>query len=158
VGEIVDDAVQLTIERFKIHNIDFSIDYQKLSCDDHLQCKRIQLEQILINLLNNAFDAVNRLEERWIKLEIVDAGDEMVFALSNSGPPIPEELRDRLFEPLFTTKEIGEGTGLGLSISADIANNHHGQLYLDEMSGFTRFVLVVPKRQNPNDTLGEHNG
>jgi signal transduction histidine kinase len=154
LGEVIEDAVQLTLERFKINSVDFSIEYRGLVCGDRLQCKRIQLAQILINLLNNAFDAVVQLKERWIRLQIVDAGDNIEFVLSNSGPPIAEEIRDRLFEPLFTTKEIGKGTGLGLSISADIAASHRGRLYLDKTSEFTRFVLTVPRRQIREDASG----
>lgn len=65
--------------------------------------------------------------------------------MQNSGPPISKEIREKIMNPFFTTKEVGKGTGLGLSISSQIAKKHNGELYLDPISVHTRFVLRIPK-------------
>jgi len=147
IGEVVDDAVQMTAERFRVNGVNFAIQFVELTRDELIQCKRIQIAQILINLLNNAFDAVMQLQEKWIRMEVAVRDDNIVFSLVDSGEGISAALQERLFEPLFTTKEIGKGTGLGLSISREIAQNHHGELYYEAESGHTRFVLTLPRRQ-----------
>ncbi len=64
--------------------------------------------------------------------------------MADNGPGIPESIRHRLFDPFFSTKEIGEGTGLGLSICHGIADAHGGSLSLDSEEGGTTFVLSLP--------------
>ena len=70
------------------------------------------------------------------------------IVVEDSGPGIPGNIKDRIFEPMFTSKDIGKGTGIGLSISHDIAKNHGGILVLDHGSANTRFVLMLPKKNN----------
>ncbi|RZA04517.1 MAG: HAMP domain-containing histidine kinase, partial [Proteobacteria bacterium] len=65
----------------------------------------------------------------------------------DSGEGISPEIYRKIFQPFFTTKEIGKGTGMGLSISLGIAEAHHGRLYIDESSPNTCFVLELPQRQ-----------
>ncbi len=114
--------------------------------DLFVQCRSIELSQVLLNLINNAHDAVKDLPpDRWIKFEISSSAEFVRVAISNSGPNISAELRDKLFNPFFTTKPIGQGTGLGLSISLGIMKSHHGNLTLDKDSSHTKFVLKILK-------------
>lgn len=92
------------------------------------------LEQVLINLLVNALDAMEEaaLAERRIEIdcEFSPEVDAVILALRDHGPGIPAEVQDRLFEPLFTTKPAGQGTGLGLSITYGTSiwrEHHHGR-------------------------------
>ena len=64
--------------------------------------------------------------------------------MANSGPPIPEDLAEKIMDPFFTTKEVGEGTGLGLSISSNIAKEHGGTLELDLTERHPCFLLTLP--------------
>jgi signal transduction histidine kinase len=112
-----------------------------------IECRPTEISQILLNLLNNAFDAVFSLSEKWVELQVEELPDEIRIQVTDSGSGISKGIREKLMQPFFTTKEPGKGTGLGLSISNRIALKHHGKIYLDESCKNTRFVLVLPKRQ-----------
>ncbi len=109
--------------------------------------KPTQISQVMINLLNNAFDAVMERpndKERWISLEVRSDATCCEIAVTDSGPGISEENQKDLFQSFFTTKPVGKGTGLGLSISKKLIENHNGQLYFDRSSKHTRFVIHLP--------------
>lgn len=103
-----------------------------------------QISQVLLNLLNNAFDAVENLENRWVKVELAKEKDKIFILVSDSGAGISTTDQAKLFDPFFTTKEVGKGTGLGLSISRGIVERHNGKLYLDTSKINTTFVVELP--------------
>src|SRR5262249_34026595 len=105
-----------------------------------------QIGQVLLNLLSNAFDAVEHAPEKWVALSFSHQDGRVEIAIEDSGPGIPGDLRQRMFQPFFTTKPVGKGTGLGLSISHGIIHAHGGSLVLDESSDHTRFVMSLPLR------------
>jgi two-component system sensor histidine kinase DctS len=111
-----------------------------------LECRPTQLSQILLNLLNNAHDAIINQSNRWIRIEIADLGDELEIAVVDSGSGIPEAVRDKLMQPFFTTKQTGKGMGLGLSIVAGLVEAHGGTITIDSTHPNTRFVVRLPKR------------
>ena len=111
-----------------------------------VHCRGNQMSQVILNLLNNANDAISHLPEKWIRLEVEQTDNAILIAVSNSGPKIPPEVAEQIFRPFFTTKPVGKGTGLGLSISMRIMGDHKGSLSLDEFSAHTRFVISLPKR------------
>jgi C4-dicarboxylate-specific signal transduction histidine kinase len=121
--------------------------------DVHLEidCRPVQITQVLVNLIGNALDAVKAVDERWIRLEVRDLGDEVEVAVVDSGRGVPPELRLRVLQPFFTTKGPGGGMGLGLSIAAGVAADHRGRLYYDESSRATRFAFRHPKRQDSSE-------
>ncbi len=84
------------------------------------------IEQVLVNLLNNALHAVDGPGE--VELRATVAGSRVVFEVEDTGPGIPPEVLPRVFEPFFTTKPLGKGTGLGLSVSHSIVEQHGGTL------------------------------
>lgn len=141
--KIVDGTLALCSERFKLHGIETRVSEIKDSLT--LSCRESQIGQVLLNLFNNAFDAIKTLDQKWIQLEIGERGDQLEIVMTDSGPGIPESTRARLFQPFFTTKEIGKGTGLGLSISRGIAQSHGGDLQLDATCKNTQFTLSLPK-------------
>ncbi|HEY6309172.1 MAG TPA: PAS domain S-box protein [Candidatus Angelobacter sp.] len=111
-------------------------------------CREVQIAQALLNLLQNAFDAVVEKEgDRWVKIEVGTYADSVAISVIDNGPGIPPELRSRIMEPFFTTKEVGKGTGLGLSLSKTIAEEHGGKLEYGQNNGHTRFSLVLPLAQ-----------
>ncbi len=114
--------------------------------------KQQEIGQVLINLLNNAFDAMREksVGDNAYTPELTIAtrrlNDAVQIRISDNGPGIPNELRDKIFEPFFTTKSPGEGTGLGLSLSYDIVTNGHGGTLImksEEGLGAT-FILSLP--------------
>lgn len=147
IKDIIRDATGITIERFNTKGITFNVCYHAGSETSSLPCQRLQIAQVLINLLNNAFDAALASEDKWIRLDVYDNGKAIDISVTDSGAGVPVEMQDRIFEPLYTSKAIGQGTGLGLSISAEIIRNHNGTLQLDTQSSNTRFVMSLPKPQ-----------
>jgi C4-dicarboxylate-specific signal transduction histidine kinase len=111
------------------------------------ECRASQISQVILNLLNNAFDAISGQPEPWIRVEVSDEGDYFQIAVSDSGAKIPDDVAKKIMTPFFTTKPPGKGTGLGLSVSSTILSDHGGGLSLDRHSQNTRFVMSLPKHR-----------
>ena len=141
VARIVADTVELCNERFRHHAIELRVD--PIPAELYASCRGIQISQILLNLLGNAFDAIETQSVRWVRIRTESDDEEVRIAVLDSGPGVPPDLENRIMEPFFTTKEVGKGTGLGLSVSKGIAEAHGGQLILDKASLDTCFVLTL---------------
>lgn len=142
---ILENTIEFGRERFRKREVTVTLEETDASLD--VECRDTQIIQILVNLLNNAADAIQGQPERWIRLGAEAVGDWVHIHVTDSGSGIPEELRARIFEPFFTTKGAGKGSGLGLHISHSLAAQHGGALEIDAHSPNTRFVLRLPKRQ-----------
>jgi C4-dicarboxylate-specific signal transduction histidine kinase len=140
---IINDALVLCQNRFISHGIELRITPPAPGIE--LECRPVQIGQVLLNLLSNSFDAVVGRPEKWVALETTESAGQVHFTVTDSGAGVPEEIAAKLFQPFFTTKELGKGTGLGLSISKGIADAHQGTLTLDPRSSRTRFVLCLPQ-------------
>lgn len=149
VQVILDDTLALCREKFAVHGI--TLEVADVDRDLTLECQRVQISQVLLNLLNNAFDAVQMLPVRWVRLGVSREGDSIQISVTDSGRGIPREIADKAMQPFFTTKPVGKGTGLGLSISNAIAESHHGQLSIDSRGPNTRIVLSLPIRHSSSD-------
>ena len=132
-------------ERFRFHGI--QVEITDIRRDLMIDCRAVQISQVLLNLLNNAHDAVRKILETLDTLLITDLGDQVEFAVLDDQPGVQVELERRFLLPFFTTKEIGKGTGLGSSVSKAIVEDHHGSLRLDSSGPHTRFVMTLQKRQ-----------
>src|SRR5439155_14415482 len=105
----------------------------------------IQMEQVFINLLTNARDAMADSPRKTIRISgsVGSAGTELAFA--DTGPGIPPGLERRIFDPFFTTKEVGKGTGLGLSIAYGIIKEHGGTISVVSRPGEgATFLIQLP--------------
>jgi C4-dicarboxylate-specific signal transduction histidine kinase len=111
-----------------------------------------RIEQVLINLVNNARDAMETKKELGItdRANILTVrsfreNDRVVVSVTDTGTGIPQKMRERIFEPFFTTKDVGKGTGLGLSISFGIVRDYEGTIELETTEGVgTTFKLSFP--------------
>ena len=112
----------------------------------------VRLEQVLVNLIGNALQAMAETPEPTLILS-VEVEDERVFiGVSDSGPGIPEVHLARIFEPFFTTKSPGSGLGLGLSISARIIRDLSGNIDASNVPGAgARFTITLPRMEKPDD-------
>ena len=139
VSEIFDDALLLCEERLRHSSIQF--DVAAFADDPVVVCRPVQIVQVLINLLNNAYDAAIETEEKWVKLDyrILDKCCEI--SVANGGVRLPSSMLETVVKPFFTTKPAGKGTGLGLSISQRILHAHESTLSLDPDSPRTRFFF-----------------
>lgn len=143
--EIVDEALVLCRERF-IHRGVHLIE-PEIPDELFVQCRHSEILQVVVNLLNNAFDAVEDLDERWVRLELAQGHDITELSVVDSGRGVASHIQERMMEPFFTTKVFGRGTGLGLSISQKIVESHQGRLFLDVDSPNTKFVVQIPHAQ-----------
>lgn len=102
-----------------------------------------ELNQVWTNLIENAVDAMNGTGE--LRVRIFREGDSAVVEFGDSGPGVPPAIMPRLFQPFFTTKDIGKGTGLGLHLSRDVVvNRHKGHINVTSVPGDTRFSVHLP--------------
>jgi len=105
-----------------------------------------QLNQVFMNLLTNAAQAVGSLDDASIRVTTEAHPDRVVVKVSDNGPGIPETVLPRIFDPFFTTKEVGQGTGLGLSIVHGIVERHAGTIEVDSLEGQgTTFTVTLPR-------------
>lgn len=144
VRSILEETLSLCQTRMKDAQVDLVLPSEITAA---IQCRPTQLSQVFLNLLNNAFDAVKDCPVKRIQIEIEESSHELVIRINDSGAGIPIEIRDRIFQPFFTTKEVGKGTGLGLSISSGIIRAHGGSLELDSARAETCFVIRLPRSQ-----------
>jgi signal transduction histidine kinase len=104
-----------------------------------------QLEQVIVNLIANARDALADRPQRELRLTTTHADGHVVIAVSDTGSGIPPDALERIFEPFYTTKEPGRGTGLGLAISRGIVEDHRGSLKVESTLGQgTTFQVILP--------------
>ena len=158
VREVVEDALKLIGAQLKVHGIDVRVGL----ADDLPTCRGwpFQMEQVLLNLLTNARDALDERRARiqageeegvdsW--LPVVEIGTIQKesgwvrLEVSDTGGGIPEKVLPRIFEPFFTTKEVGKGTGLGLALARTTVERQGGRLEIDNRPGEgVTFAVVLP--------------
>jgi signal transduction histidine kinase len=154
VNNSVENAVALLGVQMATHGIDMDVDLDGSLPDAY--GNPFQYEQVALNLLTNARDAI---EERLLRETEADASDtvpgaiavrtsasdgSIVLDIEDNGTGIPEDLRMRVFDPFFTTKAPGKGTGLGLSISFGIIRDMGGAIEIEAREPGTRFRVIVP--------------
>jgi PAS domain S-box-containing protein len=143
VTRILEETLEVCQERFKSHGVNLLL--PDIDPALSVSCREVQIGQVLLNLLQNAFDAVaEQPGERWVRLAVFARDGAAEFCVTDSGPGIPPELRSKIMEPFFTTKDVGKGTGLGLSVSRKIVEDHGGKLELREENGHPCFSFRLP--------------
>jgi signal transduction histidine kinase len=106
-----------------------------------------QINQIFMNLLTNAAQALVGRDDGTITIDTKADGDHVVARITDNGPGIPPDVLPRIWDPFFTTKEVGEGTGLGLSIVHELVERHHGSIEVDTKVGAgTTFTIRLPRQ------------
>ena len=107
-----------------------------------------QLQQVILNILDNALDAVERDGEIMVRTRLGEDEREVVLSVKDNGPGIPKEILQRLFDPFFTTKKVGEGTGLGLSICYSIVEKLGGRIEVSSEPGQgAEFNVHLPRQR-----------
>jgi C4-dicarboxylate-specific signal transduction histidine kinase len=144
VNAIIHGATSLCREKFKNSSVDLRI--SQLPPDLVINCRSTEIRQVLLNLLNNSFDAVQKLPHKWIQIDFAVTDSDYRLSVTDSGAGLPIEIQERMFQPFFSTKDLGKGTGLGLSVSQGVIENHGGSLVFDNSSKNTRFVIILPRQ------------
>ncbi len=155
VADIIDGALSLAGSLLRKNQITLQTSIAEQMPSVVCQSQRIQ--QVLINLLTNARDALNERYPGYDENKIVrilacpfshEAEKWVRITIEDLGNGISEETLERVFDPFFTTKAVGSGTGLGLSVSHGIVRDHFGELRVNSVPGeFTRFILELPTQR-----------
>ncbi|MGE0171807.1 MAG: sensor histidine kinase [Oligoflexales bacterium] len=143
VNDLVHEAVAFCQKHAEQNGVLISV--VASSQDLRLQCRPVQISQVIVNFVNNAVDAVSEFKEKWMEIVTESNGNDVVITITDSGNGIKKEIQEKIMKPFFTTKSIGKGTGLGLSISQTIINSHGGKITIDNSCRNTRFVIRLPK-------------
>ncbi len=143
VNDALMESVNLKRYNLKVNNVDL-----QLSLSDSLPptlADSHQLQQVFVNILNNACDALAASKGGTLKIGTEQKGKQLKIVFEDDGPGIPRENIKRLFDPFFTTKEIGKGTGLGLSIAYGVIQEHGGSIEVESEPGRgARFTVEIP--------------
>lgn len=152
ISDILDTTLSLVGSILRKDQIQLTVDIQPDL--PMLKCRSQQIEQVLINLLTNARDALNERYPEYhgdkiltIRVKCIDREDRewIRVIVEDHGAGIPPDIIERIFDPFFSTKSREKGTGLGLSISYGLVRDHHGQLLVEsEPNAYTRFTMDLP--------------
>jgi C4-dicarboxylate-specific signal transduction histidine kinase len=133
ITQVVQRAIALMHEQLRLQQIEVSLHYP--TSDVVVMGNAIQLEQVFVNLLTNARDALVNAPRKNIIITCITKGQMVDISVGDTGPGIPAGLEQRIFDPFFTTKEVGVGTGLGLSIIYGIIKEHQGSIVVEGHPG-----------------------
>jgi C4-dicarboxylate-specific signal transduction histidine kinase len=131
--QVIQRAISLMQEQLRLRQIEVTQKFPPM--DVIVIGNPIQLEQVFINLLTNARDALVNSPQKQIGITCAIKREMVDISIADSGPGIPEGLEQRIFDPFFTTKEVGAGTGLGLSITYGIIKEHQGTIMVENHPG-----------------------
>ena len=145
--DLVDDVLVFCGQRMKNHGVNLRF----YGLENHtLKGNKIQIEQVLLNLINNSFDAIEFLPEKWIEMSVSKTPGKIQIYFKDSGSGIPPEVAARMMEPFFSTKDLRKGTGLGLALAKGIVEQHGGTLTYVKDASHTTFLIELPMNVHPD--------
>lgn len=140
INEGIESTLLLLQNKLKFQNIEVIPSFGDIP---QIHCFPGQLNQVFMNLLTNAIDAIGSNGKIFITTAL--EGDRLKISVRDTGQGMPEEVKKKIFDPFFTTKEVGKGTGLGLSISYGIIEKHNGTIEVRSEPGKgTEFIILLP--------------
>ena len=162
INALADEYLRLSYHGLRARDKSFNADF-KTNFDPNLPKVNVipqDIGRVLLNLINNAFQACTEpsrsataeVEKPLVQVSTRKSDNGIEISVSDNGPGIPEAIKDKIFQPFFTTKPTGQGTGLGLSLSYDIVKAHGGELKVDTKDGSslpagevgTEFTIELP--------------
>ena len=163
LNALIDEALNLAYHGARAQDQSFNITLERDFGEGiaPIEVNPQDMTRVFLNIFSNGFYAATRRARNGgdagfvptLKVTTRDAGEAVEIRVRDNGTGIPAEIRDKLFQPFFTTKPTGEGTGLGLSITYDIVTKQHGgTITVDsEVDAFTEFVVTLPRQMFAND-------
>ncbi|MCB0393725.1 MAG: HAMP domain-containing histidine kinase [Bdellovibrionales bacterium] len=142
LSTIIQDSLTIVEQKAKKNGVRVLTDS---FADMTLRCRPIEVSRVIVNLMSNAFDAVEGCSSKWVRVRVSDMGNFVNVDVIDSGPGVPESHQDKILQPFFTTKKAGQGTGLGLSLSQKVMEDHGGKLTYVKDNPFCTFRLSLPK-------------
>lgn len=150
--EGVESTLKILKRQFEERGVEMDVVYADLP---EIEVFPALFNQVVMNLVQNAYDAAGAGGRVSIRTAAVDDGQAVI--VEDDGPGVPPEIVRQIFDPFFTTKTVGEGTGLGLSLSMDIATKHGGRIEVERSKtlGGARFDFVVPAQGRETTSTGQ---
>jgi signal transduction histidine kinase len=157
LNSLIEDALNLAYHGARAQDASFNITLERDFADRIAPIELVpqDITRVCLNLTSNGFYAATKRQKEGndpkfkptLKVSTRDLGDAVEVQVRDNGVGIPAEIKDKLFQPFFTTKPTGEGTGLGLSISYDIVTQQHGgTITVDsEVGDFSEFTVRLPR-------------
>jgi len=144
ISQVIERAISLMREQLRLRQIEVLVHFPE---EEALVIgNAIQLEQVVINLLTNARDALANVAHKVITITCTMEAESVELRVCDTGPGIAVDLEQRIFDPFFTTKEVGAGTGLGLSITYGIIKDHQGTIMVENHPGEgAHFLIQLPR-------------
>jgi signal transduction histidine kinase len=159
LNALADEYLRLSYHGLRAKDKSFNADF-RLELDPDLPKVNViasEIGRVILNLVNNAFQAVNergKKGESGYKPEVsvetkLTTKNQTLITIRDNGPGIPDSIKEKIFQPFFTTKPTGHGTGLGLSLSYDIVKAHGGEIRVESEEGVgTTFIIALPFKIN----------
>lgn len=141
IKKLIEESQELFTQKIKNKEIAFEL---QMEHEYFIKAKSLQLSQVIVNLINNSIDAIEELNEKWIKVKVEQKADSCIIQVVDSGLGIPKEIASKLMTPFYTTKGPGKGTGLGLSLSKKMIEEAKGKFYYDDSKPNTTFCIELP--------------
>ncbi len=156
INKLLEEFIDLAYHGMRAKDSGFNCTFEKDLAPNLPKVKIIpqDVSRVILNIFNNAFYAIEERKKmnepgykRTVKVRTFLSGNKVMIAIRDNGKGIPQDIKDKIFQPFFTTKPTGQGTGLGLSISYDIiTKGHGGELRVDSKSGeFTEFIIELQR-------------
>jgi len=160
IKEIIDELHVLSDERFSLMGVVLK-SKNEISQNYSFKFNKIELQQVLLNLINNSFDAVKDLEfqdSKWVKLNCFVVNENVVLSVDDSGGGVPEDIAENVFKPFFTTKKETNGTGVGLNLCQKLASKNKSSIELVYQDNKSRFDLIIPVFKNEVPSIDDWEG
>ena len=142
VNQVMIETIELMETQLKNKNIQVR---KKLESVQEIYADDLQLQQVFVNLIDNAIHAMEDSQEKILTIRTEDIGNSLSIQVSDTGAGIPSNIRDRIFEPFFTTKKHKEGKGLGLSVCFGIVKGHKGNIHIEsQVNRGSAFIIELP--------------
>ncbi len=152
INDVIRSTIVLRSYSFKVNNIKLVTDLNENI--PPIKGNFSQLQQVMLNILINAEQAIKETNNNGIikiKTRYNGQRQSVDIEISNNGPKIPDEIVDKIFDPFFSTKDVGEGTGLGLSTSFGIVRDHEGEINVKSDDSWTVFTVTIPAEKEKNN-------
>lgn len=141
INDVLNHTIEFLAHHAQINNIDIQTEYD--NSIPEISSDRSQLQQVFLNIINNAIDAIDK--QGIINIKTYEKSNQIIVKIIDTGKGIPEHLVNRIFNPFFTTKAEGKGTGLGLSITYKIIEKLGGNISVEsKQNKGTTFTIILP--------------
>jgi two-component system C4-dicarboxylate transport sensor histidine kinase DctB len=143
---LIKKSINLYQDKLKERQVNINLD--NLQSSVTVKINPLKLDLVLTNIIQNAIDAMNKCDQPVITIAMVSSNDKAIITIEDQGDGIDSRVMGQLFDPYFTTKDIGKGLGLGLSICYEIIQEYHGSIVAENRANGARFTITLPFEKN----------